>query len=153
MLGTQEQETLLSTDNVPVLALGATIERRADELLSRFHDAAKFRFRFSYRELTFEALVTKPAPNKQEGLQLYSEIAHLPYSAENYEKRQTLLLLLQKMERPQLAFSLHLSPQQKIVLRAHYPMAHQNPPDFIFHPILQFTQEVNPFLDLIERYI
>lgn len=105
------------------------------------------RFSFTYRELSFQArcMIEVTGPY----LALYGEIAHLPYSAENPVNRQLLLGLISQINAKQLDFSLHLSPQQKIVLRGRQKLDHQNLPDYIFPPLVKLLYQADPVLDLI----
>jgi hypothetical protein len=105
------------------------------------------RFGFSYRELTFQARCMRETQGS--ALALYAEIANLPYSAEDAVKRQLLLGLIGQINAQRLDFTLHLTPQQKIVLRGRAQLAHQNLPDYIFPPLVRLLHQADPLLDLI----
>lgn len=105
------------------------------------------RFTFTYRELGFQARCMIEAEGPY--LALYGEITHLPYSAENPVKRQLLLDLVAQINARQLDFSLHLTPQQKIVLQGRQRLEHQNLPDYIFPPLIRLLHQADPILDLI----
>ena len=120
---------------------------QVEQLLNQPSLDKAVRFTFTYRELGFQARCMIEAEGPY--LALYGEIAHLPYSAENPTKRQLLLGLMSQINARQLDFSLHLTPQQKIVLRGRQKLEHQNLPDYIFPPLVRLIHQADPVLDLI----